>query len=414
MPMTRRDLLVASARVLPVLGGGGLLWAGLETLGSRGSPVTLDASSSAAGAQELLKTAPKARFWTSASLSGADCLQCHPSPDVLKKARHTHDAKTVRCLLCARACTLKDGERGVCRARANVGGELRSLVYGRPVSVHVDPIEKKPFYHFLPGASALSFGTAGCPLRCKFCQNWQLSQASPEDFGEPFTPPASVVAQAAGSAPIIAFTYNEPTVFAEYLLDIAAHARPRKIRSVMVSCGFMNEVPLGEMCRSLDAIKIDLKGYSESFYRTACAAELGPVLRSIKQIAKSGVHLELVNLVVPTLNDSETSLRGLARWVAGELGADVPMHFTRFHPDYQLLNLPATPIATLDRARAIAMDCGIHYAYVGNVPGHAGNHTYCPSCGKAVIERDNFFVTSVNLKDGRCAFCRRAIAGVWV
>ena len=175
----------------------------------------------------------------------------------------------------------------------------------------------------------------------------------------------------------------------------------------------MNEAPLAEVCRSLDAIKIDLKGYSESFYRTACDAELRPVLRSITQIARSGVHLEIVNLVVPTLNDSDNSLRGLANWVVGELGPDVPLHFTRFHPDYQMLNLPDTPIATLERARNIAMDHGIHYAFVGNVPGHPGNNTYCPSCRKAVIEREDFFVSSMNLENGRCRFCKRAIAGVW-
>jgi len=175
----------------------------------------------------------------------------------------------------------------------------------------------------------------------------------------------------------------------------------------------MNEAPLAEMCDTLDAIKIDLKGYSESFYRTVCGAELRPVLRSIKQIAKRGTHLEIVNLVVPTLNDSDADLRQLAEWVAGELGPDVPVHFTRFYPNYQLLNLPPTPVSTLEKARAIATDKGLNYAYVGNVPDHPGNNTYCPGCRKAVVVRNGFFVTSMNVRDGRCAFCRRAIAGVW-
>jgi pyruvate formate lyase activating enzyme len=295
----------------------------------------------------------------------------------------------------------------------NVGGELRTLSYGRPVAVHVDPIEKKPFFHFLPGAAAYSLGTAGCPLRCKFCQNWQLSQASPEDFDTPFTPPAALVTAAAREAPVIAFTYNEPSVQTEYLLDVARDARKRRVRSVMISCGFMNEAPLSEMCEALDAIKIDLKGYSDAFYRDVCRAALAPVLRSIAQIAKSGVHLEIVNLVVPTLNDSERMLGELSGWIAGEAGPDVPVHFTRFHPDYQLQHLPPTPVKTLERARELAQAKGLRYVYVGNVPDHPGNHTYCPGCRRVVIRRDNFFVTEMNVKEGRCAFCRTPIAGVW-
>jgi pyruvate formate lyase activating enzyme len=296
----------------------------------------------------------------------------------------------------------------------NVNGEMRSLVYGRPVAIHLDPIEKKPFYHFLPGSTAFSLATAGCPLHCKFCQNWEISQSRPEDHQVDFTPPDSVVGMSVTrGAPIVAFTYNEPTVFTEYMTDIAKLARKKKLRSVLISCGFMTSEPLAEMCEVLDAIKIDLKGYSEDFYRNVCSAELQPVLRSIKQIAKSGIHLEIVNLVVPTLNDSEPMLRALSEWIMGELGPDVPVHFTRFHPDYQLLNLPATPIAALERARDLALKQGIHYAFVGNVPGHPGNHTYCPSCGKIVIKRNSFFVEEMNVKNGHCLFCGRAIAGIW-
>jgi pyruvate formate lyase activating enzyme len=218
---------------------------------------------------------------------------------------------------------------------------------------------------------------------------------------------------ASGQIPVIAFTYNEPTVFVEYLLDVAAAAKARGVRSVMVSCGFANQAPLADICRALSAVKIDLKGYSEEFYRKVCGAELQPVLRSIKQVARSGRHLEIVNLVVPTLNDSEKSLQGLAAWIAGELGPDVPVHFTRFHPDYQLLNLPPTPVSTLERARGIAMDKGIRYAYVGNVPGHPGNNTYCPACRKVVIGRENFFVTETHLKNGACEYCNQKIAGIW-
>jgi pyruvate formate lyase activating enzyme len=348
-----------------------------------------------------------------AAASGSDCSACHASPP-RSGANHAHDAALVRCLLCAQRCDIKPGESGRCRARANVKGELRSLVYGHPLSLQVDPIEKKPFFHFLPGSSALSFGTSGCPLRCRFCQNWELSQSTPGDLDSPFAAPVDVAASAtARRTPVIAFTYNEPTVFAEYLLDVAAAATARGVRSVMVSCGFANEAPLADICGAVSAIKIDLKGYSDAFYRNVCGAELQPVLRSIKQIAKSGRHLEIVNLVVPTLNDAPASLTGLASWVAGELGPDVPVHFTRFHPDYQLLNLPPTPVSTLERAREIAMAKGLRYAYVGNVPGHPGNHTYCPGCRKVVIGRDSFFVTEMHVKNGACEYCKRPIAGVW-
>jgi len=325
-----------------------------------------------------------------------------------------HEAGIVKCLLCAQGCVIKEGGRGHCRARMNVNGELRSLVYGRPMAVHIDPIEKKPFYHFLPGASAFSLATSGCPLRCKFCQNWEISQASPEDYQvAPTSPPLIVRSSRAREASVIAFTYNEPTVFVEYMTDIAREAKKQGLRSVLISCGIMNEAPLAELCETLDAIKIDLKGYDETFYRDVCGADLQPVLRSIKQIARSRTHLEIVNLVVPTLNDSEKMLRGLIDWVVGEIGPDVPVHFTRFHPDYQLRNLPPTPVATLERSREMAMGRGMHYAYVGNVPDHPGNHTYCPSCGKAVIKRTGFFIAEMHVKKGLCAFCRAKISGVW-
>lgn len=402
-----RRAFLKSAAYLPTAG----LICPLEGSWS-GGPFPFTAPSAEDYSRELLRTAAPARFWTGVDSPSGDCGVCHET--AVEPGDHRHESRYVRCGLCARECMLAEGERGFCRARVNDEGTLRSLVYGRPVAVHLDPIEKKPFYHFLPGVQAFSLATTGCPLRCEFCQNWELSQARPEDYEVPYIPPKTV-AGAAGErkAPVIAFTYNEPTVFAEYLLDIAAEARRRKISSVMVSCGFMNERPLAEMCEALQAIKIDLKGFDESFYRDVCGAELQPVLRTIKQIARAGVHLEIVNLVVPTLNDSETMLRDLARWVAGEVGPDVPVHFTRFHPDYRLRNLPPTPVSTLDRAYRIAKEEGLRYPFVGNVPGHPGNHTYCPRCGKAVIERSGFFVTKDLIKDGRCPECGEAIAGVW-
>ena len=372
------------------------------------------ADSRSAWLEKIVRAAPKARYWTSTEIQPPECAQCHDSLASLPHSNPEHKKNIVRCLLCAHRCMLKDGDRGRCRARLNVGGELRSLVYGRPLAMHTDPIEKKPFYHFLPGSSAFSFSTSGCPFRCKFCQNWEISQASPEDYDRGFFKPEDIVGESEKEkAPVIAFTYNEPTVFTEYLTDVARAAKKKGMRCVLISCGFMNEEPLKEMCEVLQAIKIDLKGFSEEFYKNVSSAELKPVLRSIKQVHKSGVHLEIVNLVVPTLNDSDVMLKGLAEWIAGELGPDVPVHFTRFHPDYQLLNLPPTPVTTLERAHQIAIDKGIHYAFVGNVPDHPGNNTYCPSCKKVVVKRRGFFILEKSLKDGACASCGQKIAGVW-
>jgi pyruvate formate lyase activating enzyme len=364
--------------------------------------------------ESILQNAPLAKYWVSTASKNVNCANCHAPGEINFTEQHHHDNETIRCLLCAQNCFIKSGERGKCRARININGKLRSLVYGHPAAIHTDPIEKKPFYHFLPGSEAYSLATAGCPLSCKFCQNWQISQSKPEDFSTDYTPPDTIVETAVlQNTPVIAFTYNEPTVFTEYLLDIAEYASSKKVRSVLVSCGFMNQAPLADMCNILSAIKIDLKGYSRDFYRDVCNADLTPVLNSIKQISKSKVHLEIVNLVVPTLNDSEKMLNNLTDWIAGEIGPDVPIHFTRFHPDYKLANLPSTPISTLEQARETAMKKGIHFVYIGNVPGHPGNNTYCPYCGKEIIKRSNFFVLEIKMTGGRCDYCKHSIAGVW-
>ncbi len=411
--ISRREFLTTLARLDPILGSAGIIlsdpfWQRLLTGDDSGLAFA------AYFIDEIVRSAPRARYWTSPTSAGANCFACHSKPVSIQGKRYVHKENIVKCLLCAHNCVISDGQRGRCRTRMNVNGELRSLVYGRPISIHVDPIEKKPLYHFLPGAEAYSLATAGCPFQCKFCQNWEISQARPEDYPVPYTAPAKIISSASASkARVIAFTYNEPTVFTEYLTDIARAGKEQGLRSILISCGFMNEAPLAEMCKVLDAIKIDLKGYSEDFYRSACSAELRPVLRSIKQIAKRRTHLEIVNLVVPTLNDSDKMFRDLINWVLGEVGPDVPVHFSRFHPDYQMLNLPPTPIATLERARDMALSSGIHYPYVGNVPSHPGNHTYCPNCKKVVIQRQGFFITEMNLKAGRCKFCKRKIAGVW-
>jgi len=288
------------------------------------------------------------------------------------------------------------------------------MVYGNPCAVHLDPIEKKPFYHFLPTAGAFSIATAGCNLRCLYCQNWSISQFPPEQTQNVDLPPQKVVQYALQyQAPVIAYTYSEPTVFYEYMLATARLAREQGLRNVVISAGFINPDPLWELCRVVDAIKVDLKGYDEDFYRTVCQAELGPVLDTIRIIHESGIHLEIVNLVVPTLNDSLEQLRALARWLVHEISPDVPLHFTRFYPQYRLTNLPPTPVETLEKAWEIAAEEGVRFAYVGNVPGHPGNNTRCPVCGKNIIVREGFAVTEYHLQGGACGYCGEPIPGVW-
>ncbi|MDQ5985508.1 MAG: hypothetical protein CSYNP_01218 [Syntrophus sp. SKADARSKE-3] len=411
--LNRREFISILARIAPTMCGVGCL---LSSFPDRfpESWVLPNPAMASDQVQDLLSQAPIGRYWTSIETSRGNCRNCHQDHESLHDKSHRHAGHLVKCLLCAQGCIIKAGDRGKCRTRKNINGRLHSLVYGRPVTVHTDPIEKKPFYHFLPGSAAFSLATTGCPLSCKFCQNWEISQASPEDFPVPYVSPAAVVRSAKNKkAPVIAFTYNEPTVFLEYMTDIARAAKKEQLKSVLVSCGFMNESPLIELCGTLDAIKIDLKGFSNTFYRNVCGAELKPVLSTIKIIAKRQIHMEIVNLVVPTLNDSDMMMKGLADWIMGEIGPDVPIHFTRFHPDYRLLNLPPTPVATLERARNIAADKGLHYVYVGNVPNHPGNHTYCPNCKKVIIKRHGFFMESLHIKNGRCLFCRSKIAGIW-
>jgi pyruvate formate lyase activating enzyme len=347
---------------------------------------------------------------------GLDCTACHapaePSPTLY--CHVPHQGRYVRCSLCPHRCVLAEGERGTCRTRENRGGKLYTFVYGNPCTVNVDPIEKKPFYHFLPGTSAFSLATAGCNLSCQYCQNYTISQVPPEDTQNYDAPPQAIVAASSQQgAPTIAYTYSEPMIFFEYMLDTARIARRYGLRNAVISAGYVNTEPLRELCRAVDAIKIDLKGFNEEFYREVCGGTLDPVLEAIRTIHESGVHLEIVNLVVPTLNDDPRELRALAGWVLETIGPDVPLHFSRFHPTYQLTNLPMTPIEALETARQVALDMGLHYVYVGNVPGHEGNHTYCPHCGRLIVQRAGMATTSMNIVDGQCGYCQTPIAGVW-
>jgi pyruvate formate lyase activating enzyme len=358
------------------------------------------------------------RYYASFASEGSlTCTACHSpveEPLPVTYCHLPHAGNYVRCNLCPHRCIVAEGERGLCRVRENQGGRLYSRVYGNPCAVHLDPIEKKPFFHFLPTAAAFSIATAGCNLRCLYCQNWPISQRPPEETQNiPLSPEDVIYYAREVNAPIIAYTYSEPIIFYEYMLATSLLARQAGLLNAVISAGFIEPDPLKELCQSVDAIKIDLKGFDENFYREVVGGELQPVLNSIETIHQMGVHLEIVNLVVPTLNDNLEQLKALSRWVARDLSPDVPLHFSRFHPQYKLTNLPATPIETLDKAREIALEEGVHYAYVGNVPGHPGNSTYCHACGRAIIVRQGFGVAEYHLSYERCEYCGEPIPGVW-
>jgi pyruvate formate lyase activating enzyme len=322
--------------------------------------------------------------------------------------------KKIRCTLCPRECVIDDRERGYCGVRENREGTYYTLVYARPCTFHADPIEKKPLFHFHPGSLAFSIATAGCNVNCKFCQNWEISQVRPEAVRSIYMPPVQTAELAQKYQCLsIAYTYSEPTIFYEYMYDSAIAGHERGIKSVVITAGYISKDPLIELCKHVDAIKVDLKAFSQKYYQDVVNGELKPVLDSLELMCKLGMWTEIVYLVVPTLNDSEQELKDLCRWVKTNLGPDVPMHFTRFHPQYLLKNLPPTPLSTLERAKAIADSEGIHYAYIGNVPGHSAEHTYCPKCGRIVVRRTGFIVHEINIQNGRCDKCKTEIAGLW-
>lgn len=322
-------------------------------------------------------------------------------------------ANRVQCELCPNGCVLDEGQRSRCRTRMNKDGKLYSLVYGKPCAVHIDPIEKKPFFHFLPGTTAFSIATAGCVLSCKFCQNWQISQAKPEDTDTYDLPPDKVVSQAiANKCRSVTYTYTEPTVFYEYMYDTAVIARKQGIKNTMHSCGYINEKPLRKLSKYLDAADLDLKGFTEDFYNRICSGSLKPVLNSLVVLKEEGVWLEITNLVIPTLNDNMKNIKDMCIWMQKNLGSDTPVHFSRFFPHYKLTNLPPTPLETLIDARKTAMDSGLRYVYIGNIR-HEGESTFCPKCKKLLVERIGYFVKQNHILNGKCKFCSTAISGVW-
>lgn len=359
-----------------------------------------------------------------------------------REARHyiPMNDKTVECRLCPNRCILDADQRGRCHNRQNVDGKLYTLVYGNPCTFHVDPIEKKPLMHFLPSTGVFSIATSGCCLRCLNCQNWDISQKSPEETKDPTGPEIRATAEKIFSSnligtdiarlsmfpqdvvelaqhfqcPSIAYTYAEPIVFYEYMQDTAKLAREKGIKNVWITCGHITPKALEELCPHLDAANVNLKSFDEKIYRTLNSGQLAPVLDTLKILKEHGVWFEVTNLVVPTYTDNLNMIRKMCDWLVKHIGEDYPLHFSRFHPAHKLTHLPSTPIEILKSAREIAQQAGLKYVYIGNVRGlHDAENTSCPQCKKLVVERDMFAVLSMNIQNGKCKFCNEPISGVW-
>jgi pyruvate formate lyase activating enzyme len=320
----------------------------------------------------------------------------------------------LECELCPRRCRLGDGQRGLCFVRRNVGGELRLTTYGRTTGLAVDPIEKKPLYHFLPGSRTLSFGTVGCNLTCRFCQNWTTTKSrSLALAGTRALPEQIARAALACGAASVACTYNDPTIFAEYACDVADACHALGLLTVAVTAGYIEPGPRAELYGRFDALNVDLKAFSEDFYHRLSSARLEPVKESLVYIAREQrAWLELTTLLIPGYNDSDAELRALAEWVRDALGAEVPLHFSAFHPDYRLRDVPPTPLSTLRRARRLAQETGLAHVYLGNVRDAEGSLTTCASCGRVLIERQGFAIEALRLDArGACLACGSVLAG---
>lgn len=327
---------------------------------------------------------------------------------------YASDGTTVQCQICPNRCLLEPGDRSVCRSKVNIGGKLYSMAYGNPCSVHVDPIEKKPLNHFYPTSLIFSIATAGCNFRCLNCQNWEISQKKPGEVRHIQLFPKDVVEKAKErNIPSIAYTYSEPISFYEYMYDTAKLARAGGLKNVLVSNGYINRNPLIRLCRYLDGANVNLKSFDDSIYRSLNGGTLQPVLDTFKTMHREGVWFEMTTLVVPTYVDKPEMIKRMCAWILKELGPNYPLHFLRFFPRYKLTRLPATPIATLEELRGIALKEGIRYVYLGNVPGHEGTQTYCHNCHKILIGRKGYLITKFNLRDGRCKFCGTPIPGRW-
>jgi len=323
----------------------------------------------------------------------------------------------VKCGLCSHRCVIAEGQRGICQVRQNQSGVLQSLVYGKLIARHIDPIEKKPLYHFLPGSLSYSIATVGCNFRCRFCQNADIAQL-PSDhggaiIGETVSPEAVVTAAERAGCRSLSYTYTEPTIFFEFALETARLAHSQGLRNVFVTNGYMTREALEMIAPVLHAANVDLKAFTRKYYKELCGAKLEHVQETLRSMKSMGVFVEVTTLIVPGLNDDPDELKALAAFLAHDLGPDTPWHISRFHPTYRLTDRPPTPVKTLRDAREIGLTAGLKYVYTGNVPGDTGENTYCPACGETLIERWGFQVGKFRIKDGRCGTCSAVIEGVW-
>ena len=417
--LSRRSLLkLGAAGAACAAGGGSLAW-------------YLSTRVQAATAAEVFKDdAPQGELWEQWKKRGW-----------AREARHYLKlGKNLQCKLCPNGCVLGPEDRGRCRNRVHKDGVLYTLGYGTASSVHNDPIEKKPLFHFLPGTTAFSFATAGCGFRCLNCQNWSISQRKPEELKDPRGEPVRLKPRELFSADAddinrmsifpddmvamaeyfncrsIAYTYSEPTVWFEYMIDTAKAARAKNLKNVLVTCGYIEAEPLAELCQYLDGVHVDLKGFDDEIYSRLNSGHLAPVLETILRLRRAGVWFEVVNLIVPTYTDRTDKIRQMCRWMVDKLGRGCPVHFSRFMPQHKLLHLPQTPVDALIEAREIAREEGLHYVYIGNCSDAKvvdPETTFCPSCKKPVVERSGFSVSALELADGKCKHCKTLIPGVW-
>ncbi|MFH1552687.1 MAG: AmmeMemoRadiSam system radical SAM enzyme [Candidatus Omnitrophota bacterium] len=373
--------------------------------------------------KDFLRKCLAAGVGLGASLYLFDFLSRYKAYAAIGERRGMHEALfyekmgsgAVRCLLCSNQCMLSNGQRGFCRVREPVDGKLYTLVYELICgTAHIDPIEKKPLFHVLPGTRSFSISTAGCNSRCKYCQNWTTSQRSPEETTNHRLTCADLVASAvANGCASIAYTYTEPIVFYEYMLDSSKIARKNGVYNLMITGGKINSEPMRELCRYIDAANVDLKGFDKKFLKEVCAQQLDDTLRTLTIMKQEGVWVEITNLIVPTLNDNMDDIRRMVKWIRDNLGKDVPVHFSRFWPQYKLRSLYPTPVKTLKQARDIAMQEGLQYVYIGNVPEIGTESTVCPNCKKIVIKRIGYSILENNIVRGECKFCGYKIPGIW-
>lgn len=331
-------------------------------------------------------------------------------------ARHWEslEGRDARCDLCPHTCRIGEGKRGICGIRVNRNGKLMAAGYGLYPAVHLDPIEKKPLNHFLPGSRILSLGSIGCNLSCRHCQNWSLSRERPEGMEDYFIPPELLINRALDRESIgVAFTYNEPTINFEYIMDVSPELRKRGAKVVLVTNGHLRPGPWKELMEHTDGANVDVKGFSEDFYTRIVGGTLGTVLDNVKTAVDLGVHTEIAYLVIPGHNDDEEQIKGFIGWILSKLHDQVPVHFNRFHPDHKMLDVPPTPEGTLIRSKETAIEMGLKHVFIGNMGGGSFNDTYCPGCGKRIISRNMFSIRSKVSNDGRCPHCGTSVYGVW-